>query len=542
MVNPTTLTSAASLLLLPAAMAQGIYGSSSPVLQVDARSYDSLIAKSNHTSIVEFYAPWCGHCKNLKPAYEKAAKSLTGLAKVAAVNCNEESNKPFCGSMGVQGFPTLKIVRPGKKPGRPTVEDYQGARSTKAIVDAVIDKIPNHVKRLKDADYAAWTAAEGPRAILFSDKGTVSALLKSIAIDFLGSIEVAQIRDKEKEAVGAYNIEKFPTLVLLPGEGKEPITYSGEMKKPAIVEFLSQITPPNPDPAPKTKKSKASSGDKKKAAKSASDFEKSSSSQASKQAQSDKASQTAETLEEDATASPNPQVNTDPAQKPIKVPDAPPSIPALLEGLSTQQKCLNDKAGTCVLALLPDPAESNTLAMVQVVRTLGDLHHKHSAGGKRKLFPFYQVPPGNSQGTALRTKLGLPADTVELVALNGKKGWYRHFQPAAGAATATDAFSALALEDWLDAIRMGDSPKKTLPEGLVLPAADLPPEPVKIQMTPEMEAMREELLKTMPEGMDLEIEEVTDEQYQRYMAQSGDFAGKDEGRKKDEAKIEHEEL
>ena len=36
------------------------------------------------------------------------------MAKVAAINCDEESNKPFCGSMGVQGFPTLKIVKPGK--------------------------------------------------------------------------------------------------------------------------------------------------------------------------------------------------------------------------------------------------------------------------------------------------------------------------------------------------------------------------------------------------------------------------------------------
>ena len=69
----------------------------------------------------------------MQPAYEKAAKSLTGLAKVAAVNCDDESNKPFCGRMGVQGFPTLKIVKPGKKPGKPIVEDYQGARSAKAI-------------------------------------------------------------------------------------------------------------------------------------------------------------------------------------------------------------------------------------------------------------------------------------------------------------------------------------------------------------------------------------------------------------------------
>ncbi|KAJ6786606.1 hypothetical protein PWT90_11280 [Aphanocladium album] len=97
--------------------------------------------------IVEFYAPWCGHCKNLQPAYEKAARNLEGLAKVAAVDCDEEANKQFCGSMGVQGFPTLKIVRPGKKAGRPVIEDYNGGRTASAISEAVTAKINKYVSQ-----------------------------------------------------------------------------------------------------------------------------------------------------------------------------------------------------------------------------------------------------------------------------------------------------------------------------------------------------------------------------------------------------------
>ena len=123
------IAAAASLLLAPSTLAAGLYTKGSPVLQLTSKDFDSNINRSNHTSIVEFYAPWCGHCQSLKPAFEKAAKSLSGLAKVAAVNCDEEANKPLCGQMGVQGFPTLKIVRPGKKAGKPLVEDYQGARS-----------------------------------------------------------------------------------------------------------------------------------------------------------------------------------------------------------------------------------------------------------------------------------------------------------------------------------------------------------------------------------------------------------------------------
>ncbi|KAI9805413.1 MAG: hypothetical protein M1825_000664 [Sarcosagium campestre] len=249
----------AALIFCPAPVF-GLYGKSSPVLQIDGKGYDRLIAGSNHTSILEFYAPWCGHCRNLQPAYEKAAKALKGLAKVAAVDCDAEHNKAFCGSMGVQGFPTLKIIRPGKKRGRPNVEDYQGARTAQGIVDAVLEKIPNHVKRLTDKNLDAWLeeSVGSHKAILFSSKGTTSALLKSVAIDFLGGVKIAQIRNKEVKAVEKYGITSFPTFVLLPSD-KEAIVYDGEMKKEPMIKFLSQVSEPNPDPSSARSSKKAKS-------------------------------------------------------------------------------------------------------------------------------------------------------------------------------------------------------------------------------------------------------------------------------------------
>ncbi|KAI9680061.1 MAG: hypothetical protein M1817_005077 [Caeruleum heppii] len=478
MVNTASLTAAAAAVLLALASAvDGLYSKTSPVLQITGKTYDRLIARSNYTSIVEFYAPWCGHCRSLQPAYEKAAKSLAGLAKVAAVDCDEESNKAFCGSMGVQGFPTLKIVKPGKTTGRPVVEDYQGPRNAKGIVDAVIDKIPNHVKRIGDKSLDGWLKEgnETAKAILFTDKGTTSALLRSLAIDFLGGISIAQIRDKEKTAVSTFGITKFPTLILLPGGDKDGIVYEGEMKKDAMTAFLSQITPPNPDPAPKKQKSSSSTPKKEATKKEATkkeatkkqeteeakaSFEDASSSHLSDEATEAAAGATSVVLGEESnpTESPGPIVD---GEAPVP-PNIPPPLPDLATKEALEQACLGPKTPTCILLLLPAIADGDTVlseAATQATSSLAEISKKY-AQRQSNLFPFYTIPAENPGAKTLRTALKLKGDgEVELVAVNGKRSWWTHFEG--------EEFGFESVEGWIDGIRLGEGKKERLPDGVV---------------------------------------------------------------------------
>ncbi|RHZ56918.1 putative disulfide isomerase [Aspergillus thermomutatus] len=456
MMQPSSaLLLVASLLAVLPVNADGLYTKKSPVLQVTHKTYDQLIANSNYTSIVEFYAPWCGHCKNLKPAYEKAAKNLEGLAKVAAVNCDDDANKPLCGRMGVQGFPTLKIVTPSKKPGKPRVEDYQGARSAKAIVDAVVDRIPNHVKKVTDKDLDQWLSEdkEAPKAILFTEKGTTSALLKAVAIEFLGSIKVGQIRNKESNAVEKFGVQEFPTLVLVPGGDKEPIIYDGELKKQAIVEFLSQVAAPNPDPTPASTEAKSSKSTK---------------------SSKPKTPKTSTILNEEAenlkpTESPDPKIVPDDAteSKPAQVPIQVPPIAILPTAETLEAACLQPTSGTCVLALLPEPSEADAEVpspAKEALASLSEIAHKH-AQRKSKLFPFYSVPAINSGAKTLRAGLGLSEDqtSVEIIALNGRRGWWRRYD-----ASESKDYGAVSVEAWIDAIRLGEGSKSKLPEGVIV--------------------------------------------------------------------------
>ncbi|CAK7230909.1 hypothetical protein SCUCBS95973_007731 [Sporothrix curviconia] len=473
MLTNTVLAVVAVLAQMHSAMAaDSLYEKGSPILQItNKKQLNELINTSNHTSIVEFYAPWCGHCKNLKGDYEKAARSLAGMVNVAAVNCDE--TRELCSSMGVQGFPTLKIVRPSKTPGRkPVIEDYQGQRTAGSIVDSLTSQMNNHVVKVTDATLDAFLAAnEGPKALLFTEKGTTAPTTKALATDFLGALSLGQVRSKEKVTVDKYGVTKFPALVLLPAgdDGKEPVVYDGKMKLKEMAAFLSQAAEPNKpvdiNVAAPPKKAKADKEKKDKAEKKAE----------KKEGKADE--------EETATSS----TPTEQQTAPVIVQSAIP-IPTVHTPEKLQSSCLGEKSHTCVLAFISDnEANNNDKATQDVLDHLAELAHKN-AQAKRATFPFYVVPASNEASALLLKALGLEekTDQVHLVAVNARRGWWRHFEG--------DDLSFKTIESWFDAIRMGEGAKEKLPASLVVKAEvkEEPKEEAKTEAKEE-EVKHEEL-------------------------------------------------
>jgi protein disulfide-isomerase A6 len=107
----------------------------SDVVQLTEANFNALVMESNEEWLVEFYAPWCGHCKNLAPEWETAATSLKSSGvRLGAVDATVEGG--LASKYGVKGYPTIKVFPAGKK-GK--AQDYQGPREANGIVSYALN-------------------------------------------------------------------------------------------------------------------------------------------------------------------------------------------------------------------------------------------------------------------------------------------------------------------------------------------------------------------------------------------------------------------
>ncbi|GAB5570055.1 dnaJ homolog subfamily C member 10 [Prionailurus iriomotensis] len=257
----------------------GLYSSSDDVIELTPSNFNREVIQSDSLWLVEFYAPWCGHCQRLTPEWKKVATALKDVVKVGAVDADKHQS--LGGQYGVQGFPTIKIF--GSNKNRP--EDYQGGRTGEAIVDAALSALRQLVKDRLGGRGGGYGSGKQGRGESSSKKDVIELTDDSFDKNVLDSEDVwmvefyapwcghcknlepewaaaaTEVKEQTKGKVklaavdatvnqvlaSRYGIRGFPTIKIFQ-KGESPVDYDGGRTRSDIVsralDLFSDNAPP----------------------------------------------------------------------------------------------------------------------------------------------------------------------------------------------------------------------------------------------------------------------------------------------------------
>merc|ERR1712079_841779 len=182
--------------------------------------------------LVEFYAPWCGHCKALAPEYAKAAGVLAekeSKIMLGKVDATEEGK--LAEKFEVRGYPTLKFFRNGKP------VEYSGGRTADTIVTWLEKKTGPPALDLADAEAAKKFGADNKVAVIGFFKDQTTAEAKAF-------LEVAATLDDYKfgisgadDVASEYSVDGQKVVLFKQfDEGKNE--FEGEYEVEALTKFV----------------------------------------------------------------------------------------------------------------------------------------------------------------------------------------------------------------------------------------------------------------------------------------------------------------
>ncbi|TKY85987.1 hypothetical protein EX895_004812 [Sporisorium graminicola] len=177
--------------------------SSSDVLVLGTSNFTENV-QNEPLVLVEFYAPWCGHCKALAPEYEKASTELLAdKIKLAKVDCTEEN--ALCAEHNVEGFPTLKVFRNGSP------SDYNGNRKADGIVSYMKKQALPALSTVTADNFTEFKSKDRVVAIAYLDSAdetnlaAVNAVANNLRDNYLfGVVHDASVAEKAGVSAPAF--------------------------------------------------------------------------------------------------------------------------------------------------------------------------------------------------------------------------------------------------------------------------------------------------------------------------------------------------
>ncbi|GIJ99868.1 hypothetical protein Aspvir_003878 [Aspergillus viridinutans] len=234
----------------------GIASAASAVIDLLPKNFDDVVLESGKPALVEFFAPWCGHCKNLAPVYEELAQAFEfAKDKVTVAKVDADEHRDLGKRFGVQGFPTLKWF--DGKSDKP--EDYKGGRDLESLSAFITEKTgikprgpkkePSKVEMLTESSFKSTIGGDKNVLVAFTAPWcghckSLAPTWETLANDFAlePNVVIAKVdaeAENSKTLAKEQGVTGYPTIKFFPKGSTEPIAYTGARSEEAFIEFLN---------------------------------------------------------------------------------------------------------------------------------------------------------------------------------------------------------------------------------------------------------------------------------------------------------------
>lgn len=178
-------------------------------IPLDAESFQRLVTTTRDPWFIKFYAPWCGHCQAMAPAWAELGREMQGVLNIGEVNC--EAEKRLCKDVKLRGYPTILFFQGGER------VEYDGLRGLGDLI-AYAKKAVN--SGVKEIDYVGLEAMEKEGVevafIYFYDQATTSedfTALDRVTLPLIGHAPL--LKTNCEKLAHRFRVTTWPRLIVV---------------------------------------------------------------------------------------------------------------------------------------------------------------------------------------------------------------------------------------------------------------------------------------------------------------------------------------